>query len=86
MSNKRYSAQEAVNPAYSVKVFGASALTPPRCVRSTVDRSFKVTFYDGTRIVMPFTAGQEVNAQIISISTSNGSAISSISNLIHAWY
>lgn len=87
MNNKNYSEQEAVNPAYHSITFGG-ALMPAgvRAVVAEVDRKFKVTYASGARAYHKFIPSYEHPRQIVGVSASDGSAVSSTSALIYALY
>ena len=95
MSNTRdLSTQESVHSVIgsgsasaTTAAFGAALKTVvPRGVSSTVSRAFKVTYANGTRARRYFLAGVEYPHNIVGISTTNGSAISSTSMLVTPCY
>ena len=86
--------QESVHPVIgsgnasaTTAAFGAAVKTvTPRGVSSTVSRSFKVTYANGTRAIRYFLAGVDYPHAIVGISTTNGSAISNVSCLVTPCY
>lgn len=95
MSNTRdLSTQESVhsvigsgNASATTAAFGDSVKTEvPRGVSSTVTRTFKVTYADGTRAMRHFIAGVEYPHNIVGISAASGTAISNASMLVTPCY
>lgn len=94
IDNMNYSTQQAVNQVVgtgnasaTLSAFGASTKSPaPKGFTTTVDRSFKVTFADGSRATLPFLAAMDRPFRIVGVSTTNGSAISSTSRLCYPLY
>ena len=94
IDERSQSTQEAVNPAVgtgnasaTLAAYGGTVKTrPPRGVCSNVDRTFKVTFPDGSRGHIAYLAGLDRPHRIIGVSTTGGSAISSASKLIYPLY
>ena len=77
-----YPIQNSVAPGQPVTAFGASLRSECRAVHSNVTRSFKCTTTNGTRVVLAFVAGMNYLYRLTGISTTAGSAISSISSLV----
>lgn len=94
IDNKDYSEQEALNQIVGVgnassklSAFGGSLKTiVPKGVVSNYDRTFKVTYPDGSRADLAFLKGIDRPHRIVGVSTANGSAISNTSKLIYPLY
>lgn len=85
MVNAHYtdmSTQNAVAPGLDAFSFGASSHTGARAVHSNVERKFKCRFASGAEVIVAFASGAVYDYRILRVMASNGSAISSVSNLV----
>ena len=77
-----YDTQEAVNPAFDVVTFGATAVPEVRAIHSNVNRKMKCRFTSGTEVVVAFLSGMVYPYRVTKVMASNGSNISSTSALV----
>lgn len=77
MANNNRSTQENTCAVDGVTTFVSNALLPypPRGVHCNSDVTYKVTYANGSRAIMAWSAGVDYDHSIVGVSTRNGSRV-----------